>query len=42
MRPGPLEAETANAYYFLDAGGVVPAPQPGDFIEVEYRPGFGL
>lgn len=42
MHPGPMEAESANAYYFLEAGGSVPVPQPGDFIEVEYRPGFGL
>lgn len=42
MRPAPLVADTANAYYFLDASGEIPAPQPGDFIEVEYRPGFGL
>ena len=42
MHPKPPVAETANAYYFLDSGGEVPAPEPGDFITVEYRPGFGL
>lgn len=35
-RPGPLEAESANAYYALDSSR--PRPAVGDIIEVELRP----
>ena len=42
MHPKPPVAETANAYYFLDSSSDVSAPDVGTFIEVEYRPGFGL
>ncbi len=42
MHPKPPVAETANAYYFLDASSGVPTPDAGSFIDVEFRPGFGL
>lgn len=35
-RPGPVEAEGANAYWAQSS--LLPVPQPGDFIEVELRP----
>lgn len=33
--PGPVEANTANAYYALPAGDAAAPPQAGDVIEVE-------
>lgn len=40
--PKPLQAEGASAYYFMPSGPGAKKPQVGDFIELEYRPGFGL
>lgn len=42
VRPGPLQAEEANAYYFRDTEDGAVAPGVGDFIDVEFRPGCGL
>ena len=42
MRPKPPVAETGNAYHFLDASDGAVNPEAGSFIEVEFRPGFGL
>ena len=40
--PGPLQADQASAYYFMPSGPGAKKPEAGDFIELEYRPGFGL
>lgn len=37
-RPGPMEAETADAYYLMPSGPGITPPQEGDFIEVTLRP----
>ena len=41
LRPGLLEAETANAYYLTPTWDGEKPPAAGDFIEVELRPEFG-
>ena len=40
MRPGPVEAEAADAYYAMPTGDDDTAPVCGDFIEVELRPDY--
>ena len=40
MRPGPVEAEAADAYYAMPTGDGDTAPACGDFIEVELRPDY--
>jgi len=38
MKPGPVEAEKADAYYLLPVGNGAAAPKKGDFIDVWLRP----
>lgn len=40
MKPGPVEAEQADAYYFLLTGKEFASPKKGDMIDVELRPEF--
>lgn len=40
MRPGPVEAEHADAYYLLLSGKDAQPPKKGDIIEVELRPEY--
>ena len=40
MKAGPVEAETADAYFMLAVGNGQRPPKKGDFIEVELRPDF--
>lgn len=39
-KPGPFEAEKADAYYMMPSGDGMTIPGKGDFIEVELRPEF--
>lgn len=39
---GPVEAETASAYYMLKSGPDAQAPHAGDIIEVALRPEFKI
>jgi len=41
-RPGPIEAEAADAYYAVGMGPGLSAPKAGDIIEVTLRPCFQI